>query len=269
MKNIWAEIKARKAILIKTIIGVLFIASLVNTILIGRHLHRDMGGIGLGISAYFDFASMSWWGNGGYFSQGYPLAVERALLLPRERWKTEPIYIHSQNKRLDTPKYCTADIINSGDAKYHDCKINGGGGYWECKLNGPKSSWYRPNCRGVTIHTSLWEDVNIRHKIKYALFHVCETLPNLAYLKDNKNEMIAFGNESHKYNVDPFMNTIAVSLHYTGCSVRLPKVTEFYIQLSDRTHRHRPYDVSPNRQIKIIKLTASGSEKIIKILSNR
>ena len=261
--KLWAKIKDQKSKIIKSIIYIVAILSLVNVLFIGQHLRNDMGGIGKGIAGYFDLSFRSFMGAGYQINQGYGPITERILLLPKEHLKTAPFYYHRNHRQKRIPLYCTADTILSEGAKYGDCKITGGGGFYECMNSG---GWYRPNCRGVVLHPSLWENKILRERIKQSLFKACDYLPDLSYIQKKGEGILRFdplARPIHKNQVKIYVNQVSSYLHFASCANGKTKVTEFNVLLSNLEYLGHAA-INPNHHRKIIRITADGGETIIK-----
>ena len=208
------------------------------------HLHKDMGGIFRGLNGYATFYSNHLSGHFlTYESTKYP--IQRKFLFAEEEWNSALLGYTLGGKGRELPDLsfraplCDLKSMQENFHKQKKCKIVVSTGRKFCKFS--------PNCRGLLLHQSLWDDKKIFNEILEAAFNPCRYLPNKENLKGQTRTVLSnteFRKKGRKLYTTAELNYAVRIVKWNGCLTPLPPITRLAVYVTDKvspSHRKDKY----------------------------
>ena len=229
------------------------------------HLHKDMGGIALGLKGYTvfysNYLSGSW---RTYRSTDYP--VQRKFLYAEGDWNSALLGYEQEGRGRELPDLsfraplCDLKSMQEDLHKQKKCKIITSTGRIFCNFS--------PNCRGLRLHKSLWNDKKMRNEILEAAFNPCRYLPDEKHLREQQKTALSHRDHSkkeHEFYTRAEFNSAVSIVRWNGCLTPLPPITRLAVYVnakiwpSQKKDKHLLYVASLNRKTNEIIIT-SGDE---------
>lgn len=208
------------------------------------HLHKDMGGIALGLNGYQVFYSNYLKGHfRTYTSIEYP--IHRKFLLSESEWHSALLGYKRDLPPLDL-RAPLCDLKSMMDELHKEKK---------CKIATPGSGFTRtfcdfsPNCRGIGLARYVWDAKEMRNEILDAAFNPCRYLPDREAFKAHKNiairnmELLSkkkvseYNREDHDLYRDGNHNTAKSNIFWNGCLTPLPPITRIAVTVFGPEYR--------------------------------